>query len=68
MTADGLNHSECEDRQRHMEELKEKLELIAGGPAPMVFSRSRSEEIKKKVVKSVLDFEEAERRRARSLR
>jgi hypothetical protein len=65
MTADSGNHSEREDRLRHIEELKEKLELIVGGPAPMVFSRSRSEEIKEKVVESVLAYEAAERRRER---
>ncbi len=51
-----------EARNRHIEELKEKLELIAGEPVPMGFSEHCSDELKERFLESVVAFEEAEAR------
>jgi hypothetical protein len=49
-----------EERQRHIRELQEKLQRIAGGPVPMGFSGDCPDEIRERFLESVVAFEEAE--------
>ncbi len=49
-----------EDRQRHIREMQEKLQRIAGGPVSIGFSPDCPEEIRERFLESVLAFEEAE--------
>ena len=49
-----------EERQRHIRELQERLQRIAGGPVSMGFSEDCPEEIRERFLESVVAFEEAE--------
>ncbi len=49
-----------EERKRHIKELQERLQRIAGGPVSMGFSEDCPEEIRERFLESVLAFEEAE--------
>jgi hypothetical protein len=48
-----------EERRRHIEELKERLELIAGGPVPAGSSENCPDEVYEKFLENVLAFETA---------
>ncbi len=48
------------ERQRHIRELQEKLQRMAGGPVSMGFSEDCPEEIRERFLESVVAFEEAE--------
>ncbi len=49
-----------EERQRHIRELQERLQRIAGSPVSMGFSEDCPEEIRERFLESVVAFEEAE--------
>ncbi len=56
------NHSpedEWEKRQRHIQEMEEKLKQLAGGETQFGFSASCSDELHEEFLESVLAFEEA---------
>ncbi len=60
MPVTGSKERTSEERQRHIRELQEKLQHIAGGPVPMGFSENCPEEIRERFLESVVAFEEAE--------
>jgi hypothetical protein len=49
-----------EERRRHIRELQEKLQRIAGGPVSMGFSQDCPDEIRERFLESVVAFEEAD--------
>ena len=49
-----------EDRRRHIRELQEKLQRIAGGPVSMGFSQDCPDEIRERFLESVVAFEETD--------
>jgi hypothetical protein len=60
MPVTGSKERTSEERQRHIRELQEKLQCIAGGPVPMGFSGDCPDEIRERFLESVVAFEEAE--------
>jgi hypothetical protein len=56
------NVQEHERRRQHIEELKQKLECLAGGPVAMGFAPDCPDEIVEKFLESVLAFEEQSER------
>ena len=60
MPVTGSKERTSKERQRHIRELQEKLQHIAGGPVPMGFSENCPEEIRERFLESVVAFEEAE--------
>ena len=60
MVSRACQDDEFEKRQKHIQEMEEKLDRLAGGKADMGVSVTCPDEIHEKFLESVLAFEEAE--------